>query len=101
MRNGVGTKSGVGFADGGQSHLHLSDAPGSATGSSGKLSEVRHGIGAEDFVGGRRRKSRTGRYDATILDRRGAYTDGFPACNGACVTLVAPRKLVDGGYVTL
>src|SRR5258708_27911921 len=101
MRDGVGTKSGVDFADGGQSHLHLSHAPGSATGSSGKLSQVRHDAGAENCVRGRGGKSRTHRHDVAVFGWRGACPATFPARDGACISLATPRKLGDGGHHTL
>src|ERR1035437_1941398 len=101
MRHGVGTKSGVGFAISGQSHLHLPDAPGNSTGSSGELPEVRHGVRAENRLSGRGRKSRTPRYDAAVLDWRGARTASLPARHGALDPRAAPRKLGDGRHGTL
>src|ERR1035437_6326234 len=101
MRHGVGTKSGVGFAISGQSHLHLPDAPGNSTGSSGELPEVWHGVRAENRVSGRERKSRTHRYDAAVLDWRGARTASLPARHGALDPRATPRKLGDGRHGTL
>ena len=82
----------------GQDDLHVPDAPGSATGRSGCLLQVRHGAGAGNRHRGRgrRRERRTARHDEALLDRCRADDSSVHPGDGASDPRLRPAIM--GGW---